>query len=246
MPQNKQKTPLDRIVEASGIKYHMELIDYAKQRLEERKKKLEERNIEFLPKKQSEYFWAVYMFKRAIDSLREKPTCHFQSYYYLISNPNASGKESRQILTFQEYKKSKKNLDKKEKKGDVKIQRITICNTKKINHSAADSVEQIEIYADKSFHCPSRSLISYEDETNCYLKCNRPEISELMKKLGISDIEEFKENYFFRAEALAKTICENRNTLGILKDFYREGLERQTIESIINKAKEIIEKTKSQ
>lgn len=179
MPQDKKPEYIEEIKEKLGINYHIELIDFAKQKLEERKKKIT-----------------------------------IEQYY-------------------------------KERGLTVKIIGY-ICDPHKIDRKAIDKFTQKDIYNDSSFHCPCRAFNSFEDETVYFRECNRPEISGLMRKLGVSDIEELEENYFFEAEALAVAICENKSTFGLLRQFYRKRLPRQTIESIINRANEIIEKTKSQ
>ncbi len=238
MPQNKQKTPLDRIVEGSGIKYFVKLIETTTKAVKERK----EQEITYPITNEKDFAHSVYWFTRAINSLRDKPNCPIQSYYYLVSNPSSNEPESRHILSYQEYKKAKSTLDIKEKKGEIKVERITICDIHKICDKVTDPLEQKAIYLDKNFFCPFRSFASYQTEIHYYRGCNRPKIVQKMKEMGASDLEDYRKKIEFESKAvtLAEVVCRKGNKLELRRQLRKGNIPNQTIENIFKRAKEII------
>src|SRR3989344_9302954 len=220
MPQEKKPTYIDEIKHKLGIDYYEKLIDLTKNAVKERKDK----KITYPIANEKDFAHLVYWFTRAINSLRDKPTCPIQSYYYLISNPNSNEIESRHILSYQEYKRAKKNLDLKEKKSELKVTRITICNINRISNKVTDPLEQKAIYLDKNFFCPFRSFTSHQTEIHYYRGCNRPTIVEKMKEIGASDLEDYRKKIGFESKAitLAEVVCRNDNKLELRRQFRKE------------------------
>lgn len=244
MPRNKKADYIEELKEKLGINYHLELLDYARQKLLERMSR-----EELTKERQSEYFWAVYRFKRVMDYLTDMPTCHFQSHYLLVSNPNSHGPESRRIISDQSYRDAKKNLDIRIKRGERKVEEIVVCNPKRIDKRANTSLEHRGIYSDCSFHCPFRGHIPYEDETRYYLICNRLKIVEKMREVGAKNLRQYREIIEFESIAitLAQKVCQRQSTFDIRREIAKKQLPKQTIDNIFKRTREIItEQTKLQ